>query len=455
MLENGRVGTQTSSSSFWHKLKELVRRWPILAALPAWLAGVAWRWEHVYDSHDPRATIYSDMHVYIGTARRIANETYHLVPLDVTHPPAASWMFSQFYKADPSFYSLMIFQFVISALIPLAVGFLAWVAFDQRSAAWSIAFSSGYYYYVEYAGFFLSEIYMMFLIPLTMALYLLAVRAKTKKVTIAFALLAGVFFFIGIAFKTVAAPAVLGFCGIHWLLTKGPTLKTKTIALVTLCLATLPGVYVMSQRCTEGNQGKFCLTSNKTAADFLLGHYDRIHSLKWTDSQFGSPASQQHGYEHVPQVGFSITDSQANFQTAWDWISGSPKEALVLSVQHIYDLMSPNAPWPTIWTPEWPVAQAWMYFFLLFMIYPSGLLLFDITRSSGPAAMFRSIEFAIISILFGVMIAVFIATGETRYRLPYDCAFIVLGVQFYRRMFARHGWRLGRRPPRTRALAAA
>ncbi len=453
MLDNGRVSTETASTSGWQKFLQLLGRFPLIAALPAYVAGVVWRVLHVYNTHDPRSTVYSDMHVYISTARRISNEGYKMVPIDVTHPPATSWLFSQFYLADSSFYTLMQFQLLIAALIPLAVGFLAWVAFDQKSAAWSIAASSGYYYYVEYAGFFLSEIYMMFLIPLIMALYLVAVRAKTLPATIAWAALTGIVLFVAIAFKTVAAPAVFGFCAVHWLLTRGPSLRVKSAALATMCAATVPGIYLISQRCTLANRNKFCLGSNKTAADFLLGHYDRIHSLKWTDSQFGSPASQQHGYEHVPQVWFSITDSEQNFQTAWDWVTGAPDKALVLSVQHIFDLMTPNAPWPTIWTPEWPFAQAVSYIFVMVATYPACLLLFDIVRSSGVVGLFRSIEFAILSVLFGVMLGVFIATGEARYRLPYDCVFIVLAVQFYRRMFARRRWGRGKAPRRPLAPA--
>ena len=448
LLNNGRVSTDTASPLGWQKLLLFLSRFPLVAAVPAYVAGVIWRYMHVYYSHDPRGTVYSDMHVYISTARRIADPNYKLVPIDVTHPPATSWLFSQFYQADPSFFSLMLFQLLIAALIPLAVGFLAWVAFDQKSAAWAIAVSSGYYYYVEYAGFFLSEIYMMLLIPLMMALYLVAVRAKKLPVAIAWGALTGIVLFISIAFKTVAAPAVLGFCAVHWLLTRGPSLRVKTAAFASVFLAALPGLYLISHRCTLANRNKFCLGSNKTAADFLLGHYDRIHSLKWTDSQFGSPASQQHGYEHVPQVWFSITDSEQNFATAWDWVTGSPDKALVLSVQHIFDLLTPNAPWPTIWTPEWPFAQAVSYLFVMVMAYPAFLLLFDIVRSSGVGGLFRSIEFAILSILFGVMLGVAIATGEARYRLPYDCVFIILGVQFYRRVLARRGFSFKKGPRR-------
>ncbi len=424
-------------------------KYPILAALPIYIGGVVWRWQHVLERHDPRAAVYSDMGMYIGVARRLALEGYKMKPIDVTHPPATSWLFAQFYQLDKSYFYLVLLQIVVAALIPLAVGLLAWAAFDQRCAAWSVALSSCYYYHVEYAGFFLSEVYMMLLIPACMACYLLAVKSKSLARTLLFGGIGGVLFLIAVAFKTVAAPAILGFCAVHWLLTPGSRRK-KTLAIATLCLVTIPGLVPISARCTRANSGKFCLQSNKSAADFLLGHYDRVHSIRWTDSEFGNPSADQHGYEQVSDVPFSITDSKRNFQTAWDWIRSHKTQALVLSVQHVFDLFSPNAPWPSIWTPEWPTAQGQMYLFVIFLIWPSCLLLFDIARSGGPLAMLRSLEFALFSVIFGVIVAVLIASGEPRYRLPFDCVFIVLGVQFYRRMFARHAWRLVGRPYRMR-----
>jgi 4-amino-4-deoxy-L-arabinose transferase-like glycosyltransferase len=389
------------------------------------------------------------MALYLGIARKLVIPGYEMVKLDVTHPPATSWLIAQFYQLDPSLFGVMVFQVVVASLIPLAVGGLAWVAFDQRCAAWAVAISSVYFYHVEYAGFFLSEVYMMFLIPACMACYLLATTAKTGFRRATFAIVCGLVFVVAVAFKTVAGPALVGFFAVHWLLTTGRR-KPKTLALLAMILSSAPGFTLISQRCTKANGGTFCLQSNKSASDFLLGHYDRVSSIQWSDATFGSPGAVQHGYSLVRAVPFSITDKDQNMATAWDWIFTHKLEAVVLSFEHVFDMFAPNPPWPTTWMPEWPIAQAHMYLFIVFLIWPSCLLLFDIATVNGPLALLRSIEFAIACVLGGVSLGVFIATGEPRYRLPFDCVFIVLGVQFYRRMLARHGWRLLRRRYRPR-----
>ena len=123
---------------------------------------------------------------------------------------------------------------------------------------------------------------------------------------------------------------------------------------------------------------------------------------------------------------------------AWQWVGAAKLDALVLSVQHVFDLFSPNAPWPVIWTDEWATAQAHQYLFVIFLFWPALLLCFDLARCYGIRGLLRSREFALLSTVFGLVLAVIIATGEPRYRLPFDCVFIVLGVQFYRRLADRH-----------------
>jgi hypothetical protein len=409
-------------------------RWAAVALV--YVAGVAWRAYHI-SFHDPRTSVYSDMALYVSISKRLATEGYKLIPFDVLHPPGMSVMFSKFIASDPELGSLVILQFVVSSLTPLAVGAMAWAAFDRLTAAWALAITSFGYFYVEYASFFLAEIYMMFLVPLTLALYITAVKSKKPWQVALIGCVAGVSFFVALAFKMVALAALPGFAIVHWLFTRGSSRRYKTIALVALFVGAAPGMFAMAARCTDANKGEFCFGSSKGSSDFLLGHYGRIHSLNWTDATFGSPAAQQHGYEDKPKVGFSIMDSKANSDAAWDWVGRNELPALVLSVQHVFDMLSSNAPWPVIWTPEWPRAQGYQYLFVIFIMFPALMVFVDLARAHGFRGMLRSYEFALFSTLFGLFAAVFIATGEPRYRLPFDCVFIVLAVRFYIRVTTR------------------
>src|SRR5688572_17650231 len=178
-VQISKLGALLRSAVAW--VARFPGRFPLLAALPVYVFGLVWRWQHVYERHDPRNSVFSDMNMYVGIARRLSDPGYVLSKYDVTHPPAASWLFGQFYARDASLWSLTVFQVVVAALIPLAVGWLAWVAFDRRSAAWAIVISSCYFNYVEYAGFFLAEVYMQLLIPVCMACYLTAVSGSLPR----------------------------------------------------------------------------------------------------------------------------------------------------------------------------------------------------------------------------------------------------------------------------------
>jgi DNA polymerase III alpha subunit len=62
--------------------------------------------------------------------------------------------------------------------------------------------------------------------------YLVTVRAKSPRNVALLGIVTGSIFFVALAFKMVVLPAVLGFCAVHWLFTRGASRKVKTIALV-------------------------------------------------------------------------------------------------------------------------------------------------------------------------------------------------------------------------------
>jgi len=226
---------------------------------------------------------------------------------------------------------------------------------------------------------------------------------------------------------------------VHAVFTASPARKLRLAVVAVLLLAAAPGTAQISRRCTAANDGTFCFGSNKSGADFLLGHYGRIQGISWKPKKgphysFGSPSAYQHGYRDVPEVPFGIFDSKANSNAAWAWIRKNPAQAVVLSTEHVADSFIGALPWPAYATNHWLGAQAALYLFILFLLFPTGILLVDVLRQRGFLGLLRSNELALVSPIVGVAVAVAIATGEIRYRLPWDCVFIVLAIEWYRHL---------------------
>jgi hypothetical protein len=399
--------------------------------------GVLWRWVHITRIHDPRKFVYSDMSLYVGLAKRFANPAYQARINDITHPPGATLVFAYLYRHDPTMQTMAYFNFAMCALAPLAIALLGWVVFGPRNAKITLAVISLYFPYVDYGGFFLAEMPFIVVIPLTLALLIIAVKRERLWAVGAVGLLAGVVFFCAIALKALALLA--GFCCALVLVAfwRGAPAKKKAIALLAMSLGALPGTASLADRCTKANGGQFCLSNNKNASDILLGHYGRVQTMTWKDPKggtftFGSPSDVQKGYTEKPVMSFGMTDGKANMAEAKKWIKAHPFEATVLSLQHVWDLYS-TQPWPSNSTKDWKVVALFQFGFVLFAFFPAAVRLVDLLRRDGLRAFLRSNEVLVLSPFIGLVAAVMLATGEPRYRIPFDSLFILVAIEFYRR----------------------
>jgi 4-amino-4-deoxy-L-arabinose transferase-like glycosyltransferase len=395
-------------------------------------------WRVLYvRAHDPRKFVWSDMGFYFELARRIGAPDYVLTASDVTHPPGVPVLLAWLGRLDASLGWAVGLQLAIALLVPFAVAAVAWLAFGAVSARWALVASSFYYPFFDYAGYFLAEIYMVLLVPATVALLLAAVRARGRRARIGFALGAGVALSGGMAMKAVMLPAVMAFGLVYALFGAAPR-KHKAAVLLAVALGALPAVGLLSHRCTRAS-GSFCLVSNKAAADFLLGHYGRIRGITWRPPApgstfgFGSPSAHQHGYTEQPEVPFAMTDGPRNMAAAWGWIRANPSAALLLSLEHVFDLFVGSVPWPSCATVNWRAALWFHMLFIVLILLPCAILFFDLGRVGGFRALLASRELLVVSPIFGLMAAAFIATGEPRYRIPFDTLLIVVAVELYRR----------------------
>ncbi len=195
---------------------------------------------YILKLHDPRDYVYSDMQIYMSLAKRLVDPEYVLGAQDVTHPAATSTLFSWFLSWDPGLQSLVYLPLMVACLVPLALGLLGRVAFERKTGLWAIVASSLYFPYIDYGGYFLSEIYMMLPVPLCMSLYLMANQAARAWTRILFGIGAGLILFLAVSFKTVAL-VLVGFAMLHLLLSSAPERRIRLVAFGLMLSGGTPG----------------------------------------------------------------------------------------------------------------------------------------------------------------------------------------------------------------------
>lgn len=442
---------------------EQVRPWltDILCAV-LFAVGVYIRWHYITVDHDPRSFVWSDPKTYVDMGERWANPTHKPSGADAIFPPGAGILFAVLFKMDATKLLAVHFMFVITALVPLVFLALGWAAFGKPVGKAAMVVTSFYVPLVDYGGFFLTEIPMTLLFMSSLFLFLWAERMKSRWVALGMALMAGFLCSLAVTFKFVALPAVIFFALVYtlfyrrpsatdapsadlgagapsrrWFNLSGPLRTIKLITLAGVIAGSLPVTAYMSVRCTRLNDNKFCLICTKTPADFLLGHYGRVGSLYWKGPRstygFGNSSSSQHGYTTKKEVPFELTDGEKNNAEAWKWIKKHPGEALLLSFEHVFDTFGGSMAWPPNVTKSWIPSQLSQYGFFVFMMMPALWLCVDAGRRRGLRGLLSSTEFLVLSPVFGVIGAVMVATGEARYRIPFDGIFIIVGVEFYNR----------------------
>ena len=135
-------------------------------------------------------------------------------------------------------------------------------------------------------------------------------------------------------------------------------------------------------------------------------------------------------------VNFPIHDNAANIAAGWRWIAAHPGEAVVLSVDHIYDTLFGVAAWPTYGNDTWLWSHVSQYLFLALLFVPVVLVWSGIARR-GPRAALTSRTALVTAPIVALLVTVAIATGEVRYRIPFDVFFIAMACAFFTGDLAR------------------
>jgi len=408
--------------------------------------GVGIRALYTFYLHPPERFVSSDMFFYVTLAKRLASTDGPLNPWDVTHPLGYPMLLSFLISGDGSLARVAVLQFFISCLVPPALGLLGTAAYGRRTGLLAFMFGTLYFPFIEYGALFLSEIHFIFWLAVAFAALFAARRARRRGVGLAIAAAGGVALSIAAAFKSVALPAAIFFFaaeGAALLLarpTDGPSppllarFKPWLLRGAVCALAAAPLLGLLTRACTRANRGEVCVTGNKVASDFLLGHYGRIANLEWKPEgydlvRFGSPGAWLRHYDTRARVPFAMTDGPANRAEAWRWIAANPGEAVVLSLDHVYDAFLGPAMWPGFDHGSWPLAHLSQYVFIAFLFVPMLLVGAALARQGARVAATSSTALVFAPIL-ALAVTVAIATGEVRYRVPFDMFFIVIVCAF-------------------------
>jgi hypothetical protein len=427
---------------FVSRLRSLVSH-PAFWTFGVWVLGIALRLEYTLRFNRPENFVYADMELYVSLAKRLLHSKAPLQPWDVTHPLGYPALMAFLMSGGGSLANVMIFQIVVSSLVPLAIGLLAVTAYGRRAGMLAVVFASLYFPFIEFGALFLSEIHFIFWMAIAFACFFGSIRARGRMRSLGLAAAGGLTLSIAIALKSVALLAALTFFaveaiaivvrpssqGLPPLRQRLTRLKPWLLRCLVVALAAAPLLGTLARVCTRANRGNFCVTGNKVGADFLLGHYGRIADIEWPSDgrgpsfRFGSLSAHLRHYEHHAKVPFPLTDSAANKAEAWRWIKAHPVEAIVLSLDHVYDAFFGPALWPSHNHWSWMLGQVSQYLFLALLFVPTLFALREAGKG-GLRAFLTSRTLLVFSPILSIAATVAIATGEIRYRIPFDMFFI-------------------------------
>jgi hypothetical protein len=204
-----------------------------------------------------------------------------------------------------------------------------------------------------------------------------------------------------------------------------------------MILGALPLVVAISYRASAAT-GRYVLASNKSAADFLLGHYGRIRQITWEDPggspiAFGSPSAPQRGYRQDRTLPFAVHDRERNRALAWSWVRAHPVDAILLSLEHVYDMLLGAWTWPSSATELASIVELYHMAYVGLVLFPALLVCANASRREGLRGFLGSRELLLLTPILGVAVAVFLSTGEARYRVPFDGVLLILAVECLRR----------------------
>ena len=362
-------------------------------------------------------------------------------------------------------------QIVVSCLVPLAVGLLGAAAYGRRTGLLAVVFASLYFPFIEYGALFLSEIHFIFWLALAFAGFFARARAsggaararasRRRRVRAVDRRLVEVGRAAGrvpvlrrrrrraAAGRAAATAAALALVA---------RLEPWLLRGAVVAVAAAPLLGVLARVCTRANDGRFCVTGNKVASDFLLGHYGRVADIEWRPRGPRPVPVRQPGRAAAPlrrpREG-AVLDDRRRRQPAPRRGAGSrehPGEAIVLSLDHVYDTFFGAGDVADVRTAaSWPLrAPVAVRVHRLPVRADGARVRARLVRRGARAAADQPDRAGARADRRRSPITVAIATGEVRYRIPFDIFFIIIACAYARARRPR-----GERGPAPRAATGS
>lgn len=408
-----------------------------LGAILAYITGLVWRFYYIFIAHPATNYVYSDMKMYVDDTLRLLDPLYQPSIIDTLHPPGTHILFAILLKIYPSWDTVIVMQFILSAAIPLLLAAIGTQLYGRKVALLALAGASLYPAFISYAGFFLSENFYIFFSLLSTLFLVKSLKSQITQDSIGWGVLAGFMFGITAAFRSVIVPTLLLLCLFLFFVWKKYSYKNVLISLVTTGCMVIAVLIPLAVRCTSLNENRFCLVdSHAIGGGVLMGHYGETGPFYFEDAKrnlyymFGGPAAAQKGYTAEAHFPFGEYDGRESLAAAWRWTKENPWESLHLSIGNMYDLMGGTIPWPGVDTNKRMLILSEQLFQIL-ILFPAGYYIvknFSTIRTTQPSAL---ADILMIIPLVSMLILAFFTIAEPRYRIPIDGFLMILAARAY------------------------
>jgi len=418
--------------------RDKIDRWLFVFSICAFVVGIALRYQFICVTNRP-----SDPENLLGDATWYMHETVNafepgFVPTlyDTLFPPGAPMYFYVLRQIDPSMALIDTVQWVLSCLVPIMLGLTAKRLFGRRSAIFVFGFSSLYFPLWEFFGYFISEGPFIFTLTAAFLFLLVSLQAPSTKAALWWGLLSGLFLGFSAACKSCALlSALLIFAALLHTRRKNrfrlwPTAVTVALGLFVVLLP-------ISIRATRLNEGRFLLLANDAPRTFLLGHQGRVGLMWWFDSKrdfhmnFSNPSASQHMYSEVKTYPWGVYETAPNYSAGWQWIKENPGDALLLSLEHVFDMFAIALPWPGYFRSYVRWTIFFNEIFLVLLLLPVMIHLVRSRRAIWWANRRYAGDAIVIAAVLSIYILAFLFVGEGRYRICYDGFMIMLASRVF------------------------